>query len=143
MGTWPGPGRSPRCPSRRRGRRVARAGSIGNSEVRTLLDVDSVEARTILQTLVGEGVLARQGERGGAQYLIAPDLGVPARIRHTDAELDALALSLAGRGPVTNALLRERTGLGSHEARAVLRRLVDRGQLVQLGERRGTRYVLP
>ena len=122
---------------------VAREGSIGNSEVRTLLDVDSVEARTILQTLVGEGVLIRQGERGGAQYLVAPDLGVPARIRHTDAELDAIAMSLAGRGPVTNALLRERTGLGSHEARAVLRRLVDRGQLVQLGERRGTRYVLP
>lgn len=122
---------------------VAREGSIGNSDVRTLVDVDSVEARTILQTLVSEGVLVRQGERGGAQYLIAPDLGVPARIRHTDAELDAIALSIAGRGPVTNALLRERTGLGSHEARAVLRRLVERGQLAQLGERRGTRYVLP
>lgn len=122
---------------------VAREGSISNSDVRALLDVDSVEARTILQTLVSEGVLVRQGERGGAQYLIAPDLGVPARIRHTDAELEAIAIALAGRGPVTNALLRDRTGLDSHEARAVLRRLVEDGQLVQLGERRGTRYVLP
>jgi ATP-dependent DNA helicase RecG len=121
---------------------VAREGSISNSDVRALLDVDSVEARTILQTLVSEGVLVRQGERGGAQYLIAPDLGVPARIRHTDAELEAIALALAGRGPVTNALLRERTGLHSQEARAVLRRLVDSGQLEQLGEKRGTRYVL-
>jgi ATP-dependent DNA helicase RecG len=121
---------------------AAREGAVSNSDVRGLLDVDSVEARTILQTLVGEQVLIRRGERGGAQYLIAPGLGVPARIRHTDAELDAIALSLAGRGPVTNALYRERTGLNSHEARAVLRRLVDRGELMQLGERRGTRYVL-
>ena len=122
---------------------VAREGSIGNSEVRSLLDVDSVEARSILQTLVAEGVLVQQGERGGAQYLIAPDLGVPARIRHTDPELDAIAIALAQQGPVTNSLLRERTGLDRQEARAVLRRLVDRGALVQLGEKRGTRYVLP
>jgi predicted HTH transcriptional regulator len=57
---------------------VAREGAIGNSEVRSLLDVDSVEARSVLQTRVAEGVLVQQGERGGAQYLIAPDLGVPA-----------------------------------------------------------------
>jgi ATP-dependent DNA helicase RecG len=122
---------------------VAREGAVGNSEVRSLLDVDSVQARSILQALVAEGVLVQQGERGGAQYLIAPDLGVPARIRHTDAELEGIALSLAQHGPVTNAQLRERSGLDRQEARAVLRRLVDRGELVQLGAKRGTRYVLP
>ena len=122
---------------------VAREGSIGNSDVRRLLDVDSVAARSILQSLVTEGVLVQQGERGGAQYLISPDLAVPARIRHTDAELDAVALDLARRGPLTNATLRETTGLDRQHALAVLRRLVDQGQLIQTGERRGTRYQLP
>lgn len=122
---------------------VAREGTVSNSDVRTLLDLDSVQARSILQDLVAAGVLVQQGERGGAQYLIAPDLGVPARIRHTDAELDAIAIELARDGAVTNARLRERTGLDRQEARAVLRRLVDRGELLQLGEKRGTRYETP
>jgi ATP-dependent DNA helicase RecG len=122
---------------------VARQASISNSDVRVLLDVDSVRARTILQSLVAEGVLVREGERGGAQYVVAPGLGVPARIRHTDAELDAMAITLSQQGPVTNALLRDRSGLDRIEARAVLRRLVDRGELIQVGEKRGTRYVLP
>ena len=122
---------------------VAREGTVSNSDVRTLLDLDSVQARSILQDLVTAGVLVQQGERGGAQYLIAPDLGVPARIRHTDAELDAIAIELARDGAVTNARLRERTGLDRQEARAVLRRLVDRGELLQLGEKRGTRYETP
>jgi ATP-dependent DNA helicase RecG len=122
---------------------VAREGSISNSEVRALLDVDSVQARALLQLLVSETVLERKGERGGAQYVIAPELGVPARIRHTDAELDELAMSLAAQGPVTNALLRDRTGLDNAESRAVLQRLAGRGDLVRLGERRGSRYVLP
>ena len=120
---------------------AAREGVVNNGSVRSLLDVDSVEARSILQALVSEGVLVRQGERGGAQYLVAPDLGVPARIRHTDAELDELAMSLARQGPVTNALLRQRSGLDRHEALAVLQRLVERGRLEQIGERRGSRYI--
>lgn len=122
---------------------VAREGAIGNSEVRSLLDVDSVEARSILQSLVAEGVLVQYGQRGGTQYLIADDLGVPARIRYTDNELDAMALDLARRGAVTNSRLRQSTGLDRTEARRVLRRLVDQGELVQLGTKRGTRYQLP
>jgi hypothetical protein len=97
---------------------VARQGSISNSDVRSLLEVDSVQARAVLQGLVTEGVLIRQGERGGSQYLIAPDLGVPARIRHTDAERLA---------PGT---VRPRPSGGP-------RRPVDRNQLVQVGAKRG------
>lgn len=122
---------------------VARHGWVGNSDVRALLGVDSVQARAILQGLVAEGVLVQQGERGGAQYLISPDLGVPARIRHTDSELDAIALELAKHGAVTNASFRERSGVGRQEALAVLRRLVERGKLVQRGSKRGTRYERP
>ncbi|MFN0030433.1 MAG: ATP-binding protein [Acidimicrobiales bacterium] len=122
---------------------VARQGSIDNGDVRALLDVDSVRARAMLQSLIKAGVLVQQGERGGAHYVVAPGLGVPARIRHTDAELDAMVLARAQQGPVTNSIIRNRSGLDRIEARVVLRRLVDRGELVQLGEKRGTRYVLP
>lgn len=122
---------------------VARHGSITNGAVRTLLNVDSVQARSLLQSLVSVGVLIRRGERGGAEYNIAPDLGVPARIRHTDEELDEVALGLARIGHVTNALLRERTGLDRQDALRVLQRLVERGQLHQVGSRRGARYQLP
>lgn len=122
---------------------VARHGSITNGDVRTLLTVDSVEARSLLQSLVSGGILARRGERGGAEYHIAPDLGVPARIRHTDDEVDGAVLALAQQGPVTNALLRERTGLDRQEALRILRRLVERGELRQVGTKRGARYELP
>lgn len=121
---------------------VAREGAITNGEVRRLLDVDSVRARSLLQSLVNHGLLVRRGERGGAEYRIAPNLGVPSRIRHTDDELDQLAIDLAREGPVTNAALREQTGLDRQEALKVLRRLVDRGSLRQIGTKRGARYEL-
>ena len=85
---------------------VAREGAVTNGDVRTLLAVDSVEARSMLQSLVSQGILVRQGERGGSEYLLARDIGVPARIRHTDAELDEIALTMATDRPLTNAGLR-------------------------------------
>lgn len=122
---------------------VARAGATTNGRVRELLDVDSVVARSILQALVQQGVLAQFGERGGAEYRLNQDVPVPVRIRHTDVELDAIAVRLAQSGPVTNASLRAETGLDAGHARAVLKRLVDQGELVQTGARRGTRYESP
>jgi predicted HTH transcriptional regulator len=91
---------------------------------------------------VSLNLLVRRGERGGAEYRIAPNLGVPSRIRHTDEELDQLALDLARERPVTNSSLREHTGLDRQEALRVLRRLVERGELVQRGQKRGARYEL-
>lgn len=119
---------------------IARNGSTTNGQVRELLDVDSVVARSILQGLVRERILVQVGERGGAEYHIDPSVSVPARIRHTDAELDQIALDMTAGAPVTNALLRRETGLDAAQARKVLRRLVERGELVQRGSRRGTRY---
>lgn len=122
---------------------VARHGAITNGGVRSLLDIDSVDARSLLQSLVGAGILVRYGERGGSEYHVAPDLGIPVRIRHTDEELDQVALSLARRGSATNALLREQTGIDRQEALRILRRLVERHQLRQIGAKRGTRYEMP
>jgi ATP-dependent DNA helicase RecG len=122
---------------------VARNGDTSNGDVRSLLDIDSVEARSLLQTLVTSGVLMRRGQRGGARYELAPEIGIPTNIRHTDTELDEIALRLARTGQVTNARLRAEAGLDRQLALHVLRRLVDAGRLVQHGSRRGTRYELP
>lgn len=122
---------------------VAREGSITNGKVRELLDVDSVAARLILRALVREQVLVQHGTRGGAEYRMNPHVSVPARIRYTDAELDEIAISLAGSEAITNTKLREETGLDAAQTRRILRRLVERGALIQRGERRGTRYELP
>lgn len=119
---------------------IARIGRATNGQVRDLLDVDSVVARSILQGLIREGILVQIGERGGAEYRIDSSVAVPARIRHTDAELEQLALDMAAEAPLTNALLRMETGLDAAQARKVLKRLVERGELVQRGSRRGTRY---
>ncbi|MGO9028928.1 MAG: ATP-binding protein [Acidimicrobiales bacterium] len=122
---------------------AARQGSIANTEVRILLGVDSVVARSILHRLVVEGVFEQRGERGGAQYVLAPTAGAPVRIRHSDEELDQIVLELARNLPVTNALVRDHTGLDRLDALDLLRRLVQSGRLTQEGTRRGTRYLLP
>lgn len=122
---------------------VARHGDTSNGDVRSLLDIDSVAARSLLQALVTSGVLVRHGQRGGARYELAPEIGIPTNIRHTDADLDEIALRLARTGAVTNARLRVETGVDRLLALHVLRRLVDAGKLVQLGSKRGTRYELP
>jgi predicted HTH transcriptional regulator len=53
-----------------------------------------------------------------------------------------ITLGLAAEGALTNARLREETGLDAAQARKVLKRLVERGELVRRGSRRGTRYEL-
>jgi len=121
---------------------AARAGSITNGDVRELLNLDSVEARALLQRLVASGVFQRRGERGGAQYVIAPNLSVPTRVRFSDEELDVEVLEMAqARGRVTNADVRAATGLDRSGALDVLARLVEAGHLERRGERRGAHYV--
>lgn len=122
---------------------AAREGSITNGDVRELLDMDSVAARALLQRLVSSGVFEQRGERGGAQYVIAPQLPVPLRVRFSDEELDAEVLEIArARGRVTNADVRAVTGIDRGGALEVLVRLVETGHLERRGERRGAHYVL-
>ena len=145
---------------------AARGEPLTNTRAREILGVDSRPARRALQRLRDRGLLIQQGERGGAEYLISADLKPPAGLysqsifdtafwqgvnqipraaggsRLPDEEIDALVVDLAREGPVTNALVRERTGLDRIQALAVLAHLVDAGQLERRGERRGTHYVL-
>ena len=122
---------------------AARGEALSNRGARRILGVDRDEARAALQRLRDQGLLIQQGERGGARYLISPDLGPPPGLLLSDEEIDSLVVSLARKGPITNELVRERTGLSRPQALAVLARLVAAGRLDRRGERRGANYVLP
>jgi ATP-dependent DNA helicase RecG len=122
---------------------VARHGSITNAQVRKILGVDSVDARTILQRLVCAGILEQRGQRGGAQYVLAPWAAAPVRVHRAHEELEKIVLNLARQGPVTNSLVREHAHLDRTEALNLLRSLVAKGRLVREGSRRGARYRLP
>lgn len=122
---------------------AARGEVLTNSRAREILRVDSVHARAALHRLRDARLVVQRGRRGGAQYVLAPDLSPPSGLRLSEAQLDELVLDLAREQPVTNTLVRERTALDRRRALALLNRLVDEGQLVRVGERRGTRYLLP
>jgi ATP-dependent DNA helicase RecG len=122
---------------------AARGEGLTNSYVRDLLGVDSVDARSALQRLRDIGLLIQTGSRGGATYLLAGDLAPPAGLRLGRAELADLIESLAHEGPVTNKLVRDRTGLDRASAVRMLSDLVQQGRLRLVGSRRGARYVLP
>jgi ATP-dependent DNA helicase RecG len=119
---------------------AVRRGHVTNSTVRDLLRVDSVEARGTLQRLRDAGLLSQEGQRGGAQYVPTQSLGRPLTGRLTRDEIERLVLSLASEGPVSNGDVRDATGLDRLEVLTVLRELVARGDLVQSGQKRGTRY---
>jgi ATP-dependent DNA helicase RecG len=121
---------------------AARGVELTNQYVRDLLGVDSVIARSALQRLRDAGFLTQVGQRGGAQYRLVSELSPPAGLRLDHGALCDLVEELARSGPVTNALVRERTGLDRPHALALLNSLVEQGRLRRIGERRGSRYVL-
>lgn len=122
---------------------AARGEILTNQYARELLSVDSVDARSALQRLRDAGFLEQLGERGGAQYRLVDDLAPPAGLRLDPTELGDVVVGLTRDGPVTNAVVRERTGLDRAQALALLTALVEHGRLVRIGERRGARYVAP
>ncbi|MGH9189153.1 MAG: ATP-binding protein [Acidimicrobiales bacterium] len=122
---------------------AARHDFLTNSLVRDALGVDSVVARNLLQRLRDGGFLAQTGTRGGAVYRLAGDLAPPAGLRLSPDQLADLVEDLAQEGAVTNTLVRQHTGLDRLDAVRLLNDLVRQGRLVQIGSRRGTRYVLP
>jgi ATP-dependent DNA helicase RecG len=121
---------------------AARGEALTNSRVRELLGLDSREARDALRRLRDAGLLIQVGHRGGAEYVLHGSLHPPAGLRLSREELKAVILELAKSDPVTNARVRERTGLDRVEALRLLDELTDEGRLRRVGRRRGTRYVL-
>jgi hypothetical protein len=58
------------------------------------------------------------------------------------AEQIQVVVDFAVHGPMTTAQAAEVTGLSTPATRALLKHLVERGDLVQTGQKRGTRYEL-
>jgi ATP-dependent DNA helicase RecG len=122
---------------------AARGEDLTNSRVRELAHVDRFSATHALQRLRDAGFLVQRGERGGAVYELQGDLEPPAGLRLEWDELKDLVCSLAEEGPIQNADVRSRTGLDRLDALSLLGDLVDEGRLVRIGQRRGSRYLLP
>ena len=122
---------------------AARGEKLTNTQARQVLGVDSGVARQALQRLRDAGLLEQHGERGGASYTLAESIAPPAVFRMTQSQLEDLVLERAGVSPLSNEVVRSVTGLDRAAVRALLRHLVQSGRLLQVGERRGTRYRLP
>jgi ATP-dependent DNA helicase RecG len=98
-------------------------------------------ARASLHRLRDAGFLEQHGERGGATYTLASSIRAPAAFRMSPSALRDYVLEMADRGPLTNTLVREATGLNRREARRLFQQLVAEGLLEQRGEKRGAHYV--
>lgn len=122
---------------------AARGEILTNGRVRELLGVDSRDARVTLKRLCDAGFLEQAGTRGGTSYVLSQDVAAPPSFRLTPRDLSRLVVDLASRGEISNADVREATGLGRTEALRLLSALVSGGELVKTGQRRGTRYRLP
>jgi ATP-dependent DNA helicase RecG len=122
---------------------AARGEVLTNSMAREILQVDRDSARESLRRLRDAGFVRQIGERGGATYSLRDSLAPPAGLRLGRDELATALEGMATTGPITNATVRDATGLGRGEVKYLLKRLVDEGRLVKVGERRGTRYLLP
>lgn len=121
---------------------AARGAELANSDVRALLSVDSGEARQSLQRLRDAGLLEQEGRRRGARYRIVAGLGRPAWVGLDRAGQRSAVLDMAGRGPITNAMVRQELGLPRQGAVHLLRGLVADGVLEMRGSKRGSHYVL-
>ena len=122
---------------------AARGEHLTNARVRELVAVDAGEARRALHRLRDAQFLVQHGSRGGASYTLNETLAPPAGLRLTRQALKDLILELAAEDgpPLTNARVRERTGLDRAEALRLLDELVSESRLERVGARRGTRYV--
>lgn len=120
---------------------AARGEALTNARVRDLLGADSRDARQSLQRLRDAGFLNQIGERGGATYHLASTARAPAAFRMSRRDLKAFVLELGSEGHLTNAKVREATGLDRVETFRILDELVKDGELKRQGERRGAHYV--
>lgn len=122
---------------------ASRGEALTNSKAREILGVDRDLAWKALQRLRDAGFIRQRGERGGATYHLEDSLAPPAGLRLDRDELATVIEGMAAERPITNAQVRKATGLERGEVKYLLKRLVDEGRLVKVGERRGTRYRQP
>lgn len=115
-------------------------------------ELDDVEAKTAeggLPERIYRSLSALSNRRGGGVILFGVDeeqrfavVGVPDVARLQEEKILAY---VRVHGSIRNAECRELLGLGddTERARYILGKLVAAGELIQVGQKRGTRYVLP
>jgi ATP-dependent DNA helicase RecG len=118
---------------------AARGEDLTNGKAREILQTDPRGARDVLHRLRDAGFLEQRGQRGGASYRLVGSLAPPAGLRLAPEELADLIV-LQASDWISNADVRQATGLERGETRAALAKLVAEKRLEQAGERRGTRY---
>lgn len=119
---------------------AARGEVLANAKARQILGVGHVEARQILQRLRDAGLLTQRGTRGKVTYALEERIAPPAAFRMSPEQIEDLVLREAKEGPLSNALVREITGLDREAALNLLSRLVRAKKLSRRGRKRGTRY---
>ena len=108
--------------------------------------VETVEATRELRGLVETGLVEMHGTRRWAYYTLSED--VPAQVQpplpFAVSDEEKILGYVREHGSIRNAECRELLGLGddSERARYILAKLVGAGELMQMGQKRGTRYVL-
>lgn len=117
---------------------AARGEVLTNAQARVITQIDSTDARRALHRLRDRGLLVQRGSRGGASYSLGNIEPPASAVAPPDPE--RVVIDEATRRPITNAIVRELTGLDRALASALLRRLVREGWLSQHGQRRGTYY---
>jgi ATP-dependent DNA helicase RecG len=124
---------------------AARGNELTNRSARFVLKTaDPGIARKALKRLRDAGLLEQRGERGGSAYYLTDSISPPAAFKLSPKQLaDMVLVAAATDGQLTNERVRDLTGLDRQQAISLLRSLVKEGRLVQVGERRGTRYLLP
>lgn len=114
---------------------AVREKEVTNARAREILNADSVDARRRLQRLRHTGLIVQHGTRGRAFY--TPGIIGPARSE------EEILLEAAEEAPLTNSRVRALLSVERNAARAILQRMVREGTLIQIGQRRGSRYLLP
>lgn len=109
--------------------------------------VETVKATRELRGLVETGLVEMHGILRWAYYTLSEE--VPAQVQPplplAMSDEEKVLAYVREHGSIRNAECRELLGLGDdHErARYILGKLVAAGELTSVGQKRGTRYVLP
>jgi len=130
---------------------VWRERTIDTLTAAQLTQKDETQARSTLENLVEEGVMERRGIKKGRTYLLSAGvyraLGKPAayvRARGFEREqMKQMVLQYVhAHGRITRREVADLCRIGPHQATRLLKKLVENGELVQHGQRKGTYYTL-
>ncbi|MEZ5381875.1 MAG: ATP-binding protein [Microthrixaceae bacterium] len=122
-------------------------GRISVAEVAQMLRMEEMRAKHLLGHLATEGLLQASPDRavyrfesGVGQYVLGPAQGPPSDRTQMERLID---LHVQKHGSISRAEAAELGGIEPVLAGRILRQMRDDGRLAMVGERRGTRYIMP